>query len=62
MLLAGFAFEAYNEPVGGLRETDGKGTSTAFMSKFVQEAYGGVLEVFSITNELLRSSRRNTLC
>jgi len=56
VLLAGFAFEAYNEPVGGLRETDGKGTSTAFMSKFVQEAYGGVLEVNLKRAENLRKA------
>jgi hypothetical protein len=45
VVLAGFAFEAYNVPVGGVRGSDAKGTSTAYMSKFVTESYAGVLEV-----------------
>lgn len=40
-----FAFEAYNAPVGGVLDTDSSGTTVAFMSKFVQEAYCGVLQV-----------------
>jgi len=45
VLLAGFAFEAYNVPTGGVRDSDTKGTSTAYMSKFVTESYAGILEV-----------------
>jgi hypothetical protein len=45
VLLAGFAFESYNSPVGGVRDADTSGTTVAFMSKFVQEAFQGVLEV-----------------
>jgi len=40
-----FAFEAYNEPVGGVLDKDTSGTTVAFMSKFVQQAYRGVLQV-----------------
>ncbi|KAK3234805.1 hypothetical protein CYMTET_54957 [Cymbomonas tetramitiformis] len=45
VLLAGFAFESYNQPKGGLRDSDAKDTNTAFMSPFVQEEFAGVLEV-----------------
>ena len=45
MLLAGFAFEAYRDPVGGTRDCDTSGGSTAYLSAFVRECFAGVLEV-----------------
>lgn len=45
VLLAGFAFESYNTPVGGTPQKDASGGSTAFLSSFVREAYDGLLEV-----------------
>jgi len=45
VLLAGFAFEAYNDPVGGTRDEDAFQGSTTYLSRFVQEAFAGVLEV-----------------
>jgi len=45
VLLAGFAFEAYRDPVGGTRDVDAAGGATAYLSAFVAECYAGVLEV-----------------
>jgi hypothetical protein len=45
VLLAGFAFEAYKDPVGGTRDQDASGASTTYLSSFVREAYAGVLEL-----------------
>ena len=44
-MLAGFAFEAYRDPVGGTLDTDAAGGATAYLSAFVAECYAGVLEV-----------------
>ena len=45
VLLAGFAFEAYRDPVGGTRDVDAVQGSTTYLSSFVREAYAGVLQV-----------------
>ena len=45
ILLAGFAFESYLSPEGGLLDTDVHGGSTAYFSDFVRDVFAGVLEV-----------------
>ena len=45
VLLAGFAFEAYRDPVGGTRDVDSVQGSTTYVSSFVREAFAGVLQV-----------------
>ena len=44
ILLAGFAFESYLSPEGGLVDRDVRGGSTAYLSDFVREVFAGVLE------------------
>ena len=45
ILLAGFAFEAYNSPEGGMRDEDVHGGGTAYVGDFVRDVFAGVLEV-----------------
>lgn len=45
ILLAGFAFEAYNSPEGGMRDEDVRGGKTAYVGDFVRDVFAGVLEV-----------------
>ena len=45
ILLAGFAFESYLSPEGGLLDTDVRGGSTAYLSPFVREVFAGIVEV-----------------
>lgn len=44
ILLAGFAFESYLSPEGGLLDTDVRGGSTSYLSPFVREVFAGVIE------------------
>lgn len=46
LLLAGFSFEAYNEPTGGVEDVDARGSRTRFTSPFVKEVFDGVVEVY----------------
>ena len=45
ILLAGFAFESYLSPEGGLLDTDVRGGSTSYLSPFVREVFAGIVEV-----------------
>ena len=45
ILLAGFAFESYVSPEGGLRDADVHGGRTAYFGDFVRDVFAGVLEV-----------------
>lgn len=45
ILLAGFAFEAYASPQGGVRDKDLDGNSTNFFDDFARSVFAGVVEV-----------------
>ena len=51
ILLAGFAFESYLSPEGGLRDADVNGGSTAYLSDFVRDVFAGIVEVTAIRAE-----------
>ena len=51
ILLAGFAFESYLSPEGGLRDADVNGGSTAYLSDFVRDVFAGVVEVTAVRAE-----------